>query len=88
VKDKSEVIVRHRLVIPYSGKPYWRGRLSAVDLLALASLDQLIFIMKIEITFFIKRTNLMRRSTVLILPPQLVFPAYFKQMMTKFRGAG
>jgi len=56
-------------------KSYWGGRLSAVDLLVLTSLDQLIFILKILFSFLTKQATLMRRSTVLILPTQLVFPA-------------
>ncbi len=54
---------------PVPGKSYWGGRLSTVDLLVLTSLDQLIFIYKISFSFFIKQATLMRRSTVLILPP-------------------
>jgi len=50
------------------------GRLSTVDLLALTSLDQLISILKILFTFVAKQATLMRRSTVLSLPLQLVFP--------------
>ncbi len=50
------------------------GRLSMVDLLVITSLDQLIFIMKILFTFTTKQTTSMRRSIVLSLPPQLVFP--------------
>jgi hypothetical protein len=49
--------------------------LSTVDLLVLTSLDQLNFILKILFTFFITQTTLMWSSTVLSLPPQLVFPA-------------
>jgi len=45
-----------------------------VDLHILASLDQLIFVLKVLFTFFTKQATLMRRSTVLSLPPQLVFP--------------
>jgi len=56
------------------GKPYRRGRLSTVNLLVLTSLDQLIFKLKILFTFFTKQATLMRRSTVLSLPLQLVFP--------------
>jgi hypothetical protein len=37
---------------PLSGKSYLRGRLSAVDLLLLTSLDQLLLILKILFTFF------------------------------------
>ncbi len=35
-----------------SGKPYWKGRLSTVDLLVLASLDQLIFYWKYYLLFY------------------------------------
>jgi hypothetical protein len=44
-----------------------------VDLLVLTSLDQLIFILKILFTFDTKQAILIRRSTVLSLPLQLVF---------------
>jgi hypothetical protein len=57
--------------ITVAGKSYWRGRLSTVDLLVLTSLYQLLFISKILFTF-LKKYN--RRSTVLSLPPHLVFP--------------
>ncbi len=50
------------------------GRLSTVDLLVLTSLDQLLFILKILLIFFTIQATLMRGSTVLILPPKLVFP--------------
>jgi hypothetical protein len=46
-------------------KSYWRGRLSAVDLLVLTSLDQLIFILKIFLTFLTKQATLIRKSTML-----------------------
>ncbi len=55
---------------------YCRGRLSTVDLLALTSLDQLTFMLKILFTCVAKQATLMRRSIVLILPLQLVFPVY------------
>ncbi len=38
-----------------AGNPYWRRRLSAVNLLILTNLDQLIFILKISFTFFTKQ---------------------------------
>jgi len=58
----------------YSGKSYWGGRLSTVDLLVLSSLDQLSFILKILFSSFTKQATLMRRSKVLSLSPQCVFP--------------
>jgi len=61
-----------------AGKSYRGGRLSTVDLLVLTRLDQLIFILKILFTSVTKQATLMRRSTVLILPLQLVF--LFKPM--------
>jgi hypothetical protein len=51
-----------------------RGRLCTIDHLVLTSLDQLILILKILFSFFTKQATLMRRSTSLSLPPQLVFP--------------
>jgi hypothetical protein len=63
------------LMSPTLGNPYVRGRLSKVDLLALTSLDQLL--LKIQtFTFLLKQATLLRRSTVLIYPLQLAFPAY------------
>ncbi len=58
------------------GKTYSREKLSTVDLLILTSLEDLLFILKILITFVTKQPVLMRRSIVLSLPPQLVVPAY------------
>ncbi len=60
-------------VSAHPGKSYWRGRLSTVDLLVLTSLDQLLLYWKLWFTFFTKQASLLRRSIVLILPPQLVF---------------
>ncbi len=59
-----------------SGKSYWRVRLSTVYLLVLNSLVQLLFILKIWLTFFTIQATLMRRSTVLSPPAELGFPAY------------
>jgi hypothetical protein len=53
--------------------PYLRGRLSTVDLLILAGIYLLLDIENI-IYFFTQQATLMRRSTVLSLPLQLVFP--------------
>jgi len=50
------------------------GSLSTVDLLVFPSLDQLIFILKLLVSFFTKQATFMRRSTVLSLPIELVFP--------------
>ncbi len=66
--------VQFRLIT--TGKPYWRGRLSAVDLLVLTSLYQLLLIMQSFFKFLTKQGTLMWRSTVLSLSPQLVFPDY------------
>ncbi len=56
-----------------AGKSYRRGKLSTVDLLVLTSLGQLVFILKLLFSFVTKYAALMRRSTVLSLPLQLVF---------------
>ncbi len=56
---------------PQSGKPYWRGRISTVDLLVLISLDVLLLIF----TYITNQAFLIRRRTVLSLLHQLVFPA-------------
>jgi hypothetical protein len=54
-----------------------RGRLSTVDLLLLTSLDKLAaFDIANIIYFFTKQVTLMRRSTIISLPLQLVFPVY------------
>ncbi len=61
-----------------SGKPYWRGRLSTVDLLVLSAVFDIVNI----IYFLTKRVTLMRRSTVLSFPlsvsvPWLLMFVYF-----------
>jgi hypothetical protein len=57
------------------GNPYWRGWLSTVDLLVPTNFDQLLMIFQTTFTFYKKQDTLMRRSIVLSLPLQLVFPA-------------
>jgi len=58
------------------GKTYWRERVNTVDLLVLTSLDQLLFTLKILFSFFFtKQAPLMRKSIVLSLSLQLLFPA-------------
>ncbi len=56
-----------------------------VDLHVLSSLDQLLFISKISLFFFTKIVNLMRSSTVLSLPTQLVFPVLAYQSVSLSR---
>jgi len=51
---------------------YWWVSLSTVRLLALTTLGQLHFDIKENIHFFTKQATLMRRSTLLSLPLQLV----------------
>ncbi len=46
-----------------------KGKASVIDLLVLTTLYLLIFKLKILFTFFTKQATLMRRSTVLSLPP-------------------
>jgi hypothetical protein len=53
------------------------GRLSKIDLLVLVRLEELVCMLKIFFTFFVKYTTLMRRSIVLSLPIQIVFPVHF-----------
>ncbi len=55
-------------------KPYWRERLSTVDLLLLTSSDQPLLKLKVLFTFVTKQAILKRRSTVQSLPFQFVFP--------------
>ncbi len=50
--------------------------MSTVDLLVLTSLDKLLFILKILFAFFTKQATFMRRSTVLSIHLQLVFPGW------------
>ncbi len=86
--------VRQIVTIFWPGKPYWRRRISIVDLLVLTSLNQLLFVLKIWNTFFTKQATLMRRSTVLSLSLsipwfwQYIFSAqyiyYFSQNCTKY----
>ncbi len=45
--------------IVWTGNPYWRGRLSTVDLLVLTSLDQLLLIQQKILCFFTKQATLM-----------------------------
>ncbi len=59
----------------------WRGKLTTVDLLELTSLDQLLLILKTLLTFFTKQDTLMRKSTVLSFPLQLVFLASTIQLL-------
>ncbi len=56
------------------GNPCGRERLCTVDLLVLSSLDQLIFKLRKSFTVVTKKGTLMRRSMVLSIPLQLVFP--------------
>ncbi len=56
------------------GSPYWSGRLSKVDLLEQASWHQLLFCFENTIYLLTKRVTLKRRSTVLRLSLQWVFP--------------
>ncbi len=65
---------RHQFFLHRAGKFYQRGRLCTIDLLVLTSLHQLLYMLKILIYLFTKHPTLMRRSTVLSPPPQLVFP--------------
>ncbi len=66
---------RRRYLNHRPGKSTRRGRLSTVGLLVLTCLDQLLFILKVSITFLTRQATSMRRSAVLSLLPQLVFPA-------------
>jgi len=64
-------------VVCTTGKSYWGGRLSTVDLLVLTMLDHLFLYWKYYFPFFTKQATVMRRSTVLNHSPQLVFPGHF-----------
>jgi hypothetical protein len=63
------------------GSPYCRGRLGTVDLLVLTSLDLLIYILTGLFAFVAKQRSLIRRSTVLSLSLQLVFPGQTLQII-------
>jgi hypothetical protein len=56
------------IVTCLSSNPYRRGRISRVDLLAVTSIDKLLFILKILFAFVTKQATLIRRSTVLSAP--------------------
>jgi hypothetical protein len=78
---KPQVVSRYILSNPWhqplkseAGNPYRKGRLSTVGLFELTS--SALFIMIILFTFLQKQAVLMRRSTVLSLPLQLVFPGW------------
>ena len=55
--------------------PFWRGRLSTVDLLILTSIEQLFLLLQRLFTFLRKQATLLRRSTVLSLSLQQGFLA-------------
>jgi hypothetical protein len=59
-----------------------------VDLLVLISLEDLLFILKILLSFFTKQAALIRRSTVLCLLSQLIFleESYLLQTLTLLRA--
>jgi hypothetical protein len=63
-----------RLRIGKCREPLMKGRLSTVDFIVPASLDHLILILKILFTVVTEQARLMRRSMVLSLSLQLVFP--------------
>ncbi len=71
-KVLPEILLWRWLWWAEAGNPYWRGRISTVDLLVLTSSDQLLLMLKLYI--FTKWHNLMRRSTVLNISFQLGFP--------------
>jgi hypothetical protein len=62
--------------------------MSTVDLLVLTSLDTLLFTLKILFPFDTKQATLMRRSTVLSLLLQLVFPGLTVSFIILFIRAG
>ncbi len=77
LKILTWLIINEYILACYSPwNPYWKGRLSTIDLLVLTSFDQLLVLLKILFTYLTKQLTLMRRSTVLLsLPLQLEFPA-------------
>ncbi len=56
------------------GNPYWRGRISTVDLLILICSDQLQWVLNLYSSLFAKQAPWTRRSTVLSIPFQWGFP--------------
>ncbi len=68
---KAELKMDGQTICLYAGNPYWRGKLSTVDLLLLSSLHQLLLTLQ---TFFTKQANLLR-STILLLHLHLLFLA-------------
>ncbi len=68
------------IVVYTTGNTNWKERPSTGDLLILTSLDQLVLILQTFFTFLTKWATLMRRSTVLSLPLQLVFPVHIESL--------
>jgi len=83
-KSVLECLLSHR---ERERKSYRRGRCSTVDLLVLAILDQLLFKLNLLFTFLTKQATLIRWSTVVILPLQLVFPT-IGDMLTHWQLMG
>ncbi len=61
-------------------EPLLKGMLSTVDLLVLTSLHKLLFILEKLFTFSTQQATLTRRSTVLSLPLQFVFPEFLRKI--------
>ncbi len=65
----------HKMLVKLTpGSPCCRGRFSTTGLLVLTIIDLLLFLLNLLLSFCTKQATLMRRSTVLSLPLQLVFP--------------
>jgi hypothetical protein len=67
---------------------HYQGKLSTNDLLALTSLNQLLFKMKLLYISVKKQATLARRPTVLSLPLQLVFPAWYLHVEQRHPNPG
>jgi hypothetical protein len=76
-------------VQPYqAGKPYWRGRISTVDLLVLTRLDQLVFILKcFFLTFVIKTRDLKEEVNCTDPSPSVSVPCVKPSCTTTTWGA-
>ncbi len=65
---------KNKMVRNKPGNHYWRGILCIVDPLVVLSLDKLLLILQELIPFLQNQATLMRRSTVLNLPPSVSVP--------------
>ncbi len=80
VKSFTPLLFPSILYLFTQGKPYWRGRISTVDLHVLSSLDQLLFILKILFTFLQNNPPQWGRQ------PYWAFPFSKSSLVYKFKA--